>query len=42
MLMLQAVSDSIAHVQLNYVPVKETKKDLRFFFNILKNNDPKK
>ena len=41
MLNADAVSDSIAHVQLNDVAAKEAKKDLDFFFEVLKKNNPK-
>lgn len=41
MLDAQGVSDSIAHVQLNVVTAKDAKKDLEFFYDILKSNNPK-
>ena len=41
MLTPEAVADSISHVQLNDVSAKDAKKDLEFFFNVLKNNNPK-
>ncbi len=41
MLLPEAVSDSIAHVQLDDVKAKDAQKDLEFFFNILKENNPK-
>jgi len=37
----EAVADSISHVQLNNVSAKDAQKDLEFFFNVLKNNNPK-
>ena len=40
MLMPQAVEDSLNYVQLNDVSAKEAQKDLEFFFEILKNNNP--
>jgi len=41
MLIPEAVADSIEHVQLNDVSAKEAQKDLEFFYNVLKNNNPK-
>jgi len=41
MLTPEAVADSISHVQLNDVSAKDAQKDLEFFFNVLKNNNPK-
>ncbi|MGE4418454.1 MAG: ABC transporter substrate-binding protein [Sulfurimonas sp.] len=41
MLSEEGVSDSIAHVRLKNVTAPEAKKDLEFFFNILKEEDPK-
>ena len=41
MLIPEAVSDSMKYVQLNDVRAKDAKKDLEFFYNILKNNNPK-
>ncbi|QOP46775.1 ABC transporter substrate-binding protein [Sulfurimonas paralvinellae] len=41
MLTPEAVADSISHVQLNDVAAKDAKKDLEFFFNVLKQNNPK-
>ena len=41
MLTPEAVADSISHVQLNGVSAKDAQKDLEFFFNVLKNNNPK-
>ena len=35
------VADSIEHVRLNIVSAKDAKKDLEFFYNILKSNNPK-
>ncbi len=37
----QGVSDSIKYVQLNPVDAKDAKKDMEFFFEILKKNNPK-
>ncbi|MCK9473094.1 ABC transporter substrate-binding protein [Sulfurimonas sp.] len=41
MLNEDAISDSIAHVRLKSVTATEAKKELEFFFNILKEEDPK-
>ena len=41
MLLPEAVADSIKYVQFENVSAKDAKKDLEFFFNILKNNNPK-
>ena len=41
MLTAEAVADSISHVQLNDVSAKDAKKDLEFFFTVLKQNNPK-
>ena len=41
MLIPEAVSDSINHVQLDDVSAQNAKKDLEFFFEILKSNNPK-
>ena len=41
MLDKDGVTDSIDYVQLNSVDAKDAKKDLEFFFNILKQNNPK-
>ncbi len=41
MLNADAVADSMEYVQLNDVNAKEAKKDLDFFFKVLKNNNPK-
>ena len=41
MLSEDGVSDSMAHVRLKNVTAVEAKKDLEFFFNILKEEDPK-
>lgn len=41
MLDAEGVADSIAHVQLNIVTAKEAKKDLEFFYDVLKSNNPK-
>lgn len=41
MLMPEAVADSIKYTQLNFVPAAEAKKDLEFFFKVLKKSDPK-
>lgn len=41
MLSEEAVSDSIAHVRLKNVAANDAKKELEFFFNILKEEDPK-
>jgi len=41
MLSEDGVSDSIEHVRLNSIAAKTAKKDLEFFFNILKEEDPK-
>jgi len=41
MLMPEAVEDSLNYVQLNDVSAKDAQKDLEFFFEILKNNNPK-
>jgi len=35
------VADSIKYVQLNTVKAKDAKKDLEFFYNLLKKNNPK-
>ena len=37
----QAVADSLKYVQLEDVSAKEAKKDLEFFYTILKDNNPK-
>ncbi len=41
MLNAEAVTDSIEYVQLQNITAKDAKKDLDFFFDILKNNKPK-
>ena len=41
MLLPEAVTDSIKYVQLNNVNAKDAQKDLEFFFDILKRNNPK-
>ena len=41
MLNADAVADSMLHVQLNDVSAQDAKKDLEFFLEILKNNNPK-
>lgn len=41
MLDAEGVADSIKHVQLNPVSAKDAKKDIEFFFDILKKNNPK-
>ena len=41
MLIPEAVADSMKYVQLNDVKAKDAQKDLEFFYNILKNNNPK-
>ena len=41
MLNADAVADSMKYVQLNDVNAKDAKKDLDFFFDILKSNNPK-
>jgi NitT/TauT family transport system substrate-binding protein len=41
MLEAKGVADSIQYVQMNAVSGKNSKKDLEFFFNILKKNNPK-
>ena len=41
MLLPEAVEDSLKYVQLNSVSAKDAKKDLEFFYEILKNNNPK-
>ena len=41
MLDAQGVADSIQYVQLDLVDAKNSKKDLEFFFNVLKKNNPK-
>ncbi|WP_434638111.1 ABC transporter substrate-binding protein [Sulfurimonas sp. NW7] len=41
MLLPEAVADSLDYVQLNDVNAKDAQKDLEFFFEILKNNNPK-
>lgn len=41
MLDAQAVTDSISHVQIDSISAKEAKKEIEFFFNILKADDPK-
>ena len=41
MLNEEGVNDSIAHVRLKSVNAVDAKKDLEFFFNILKEEDPK-
>ncbi len=40
-LMPKAVEDSLSYVQLDYVSAKDAQKDLEFFFDILRNNNPK-
>jgi len=37
----EAVTDSIAHVQFEVVPAKEARKDVEFFFERLKERNPK-
>ncbi len=37
----KGLEDSIPYVRLDYVSAKEAKEDLEFFFNILKQNNPK-
>ncbi len=41
MLDAQGVADSIAHVQLDIVTAKDAKKDLEFFYDVLKSNNAK-
>jgi NitT/TauT family transport system substrate-binding protein len=41
MLNADAVADSMSHVQLDNISAKGSKKDLEFFFNVLKSNNPK-
>ncbi|MDX9756685.1 MAG: ABC transporter substrate-binding protein, partial [Sulfurimonas sp.] len=41
MLKEEGVSDSIEHVRLKNVNAKDAKKELEFFFNVLKEEDPK-
>ncbi|MCW8894281.1 MAG: PhnD/SsuA/transferrin family substrate-binding protein [Sulfurimonas sp.] len=41
MLTEEAISDSISHVRLKNVTAVEAKKDLEFFFNVLKEENPK-
>jgi len=41
MLDAKGVEDSISYVKLDVVDAKDTKKDLEFFLNILKQNNPK-
>ena len=41
MLDASGVTDSIEYVKLNDVNAKDAKKDLEFFYNVLKNNNPK-
>ncbi len=41
MLEEEGVSDSISHIRLKSVNAAEAKKDLEFFFNVLKKEDPK-
>ena len=41
MLDAQGVADSIQYVQLDLVNAKNSKKDLEFFFDVLKKNNPK-
>ena len=41
MLIPEAVADSMKYVQLNDIKAKDAQKDLEFFYNILKNNNPK-
>jgi len=41
MLDAQGVADSIAHVQLDVVAAKDAKKDLEFFYDVLKSNNAK-
>lgn len=41
MLNEEGVNDSIAHVRLKSVNAVDAKKDLEFFFNVLKEEDPK-
>ncbi|WP_310441674.1 ABC transporter substrate-binding protein [Sulfurimonas sp.] len=41
MLNQEGVSDSISHARLKNITAVEAKKDLEFFFNILKEEDPK-
>ena len=41
MLDASGVTDSIEYVKLNDVNAKDAQKDLEFFYNVLKNNNPK-
>ena len=41
MLDAEGVADSIDYVQLDVVSAKDAKKDLEFFYDILKSNNPK-
>ena len=41
MLNAEAVADSLEYVQLQNISAKESKTDLEFFYNLLKNNNPK-
>jgi len=41
MLEKEGVSDSISHVNINSVSAIDAKKELEFFFNVLKEDNPK-
>ena len=41
MLGAKGLEDSIPHVRLEYVSAKDARENMEFFFNILKNNNPK-
>ncbi|MEA3492371.1 MAG: ABC transporter substrate-binding protein [Campylobacterota bacterium] len=41
MLDAEGVADSIAHTQLDVVSAKDAQKDLEFFYDVLKSNNPK-
>lgn len=41
MLEEKGLEDSISHVQLDYISAQDAKKDLEFFFDILKESNPK-
>ena len=41
MLLPEAVADSIDYVQIENIKAKDAQKDLEFFFEVLKSNNPK-
>ena len=41
MLDSDGLADSIEHINLNHVNAIDSKKDLEFFYNVLKNSNPK-